>query len=79
MAKRHGARSSRRKLTAHDSGNDRHSKSVSLLAKRERLAAEKAAQRVIKSLKKRKDRKGKVRSVSDVTRERLGLDSGEWV
>ena len=76
MTKAAKRRTARRKLRAHDTGQDRHSKSRSTLAKQERLTREHELRK--QPLQPRGTGKRTRRSVVDRMRERLGLGS-EWV
>lgn len=76
MTKAARRRAARRKLRAHDAGQDRHSKGRSALAKQERLTREHALRK--QPLQPKGTGKRIRRSVVDRMRERLGLGS-EWV
>ena len=76
MTKAAKRRTARRKLRAHDTRQDRHSKGRSTLAKQERLTREHEPRK--QPVKARGTRKRAKRSMADRMRERLGLGS-EWI
>jgi hypothetical protein len=69
-------RRARRKLAAHDRGDDRHSKSVSFVSKVTRLATERVSGNLTKVAKRYRER-GTRREGGAV--ERIGLNPEEWV